>query len=148
MNETNFAAVAADIRNALNAQGFMRLVGAEIVAVTPGEVELALDRRPEVLQHNGFFHGGVTAFLVDNATTVAAGTLIDRARRTVLTAEYKLNFVSPAAGERLICRAKVLKPGKNLTVVEAKVYCRTQGEEKLTAVALATIACIDRPKAT
>jgi uncharacterized protein (TIGR00369 family) len=148
MNETNFAAVAADIRNALNAQGFMRLVGAEIVAVTPGEVELALDRRPEVLQHNGFFHGGVTAFLVDNATTVAAGTLIDRARRTVLTAEYKLNFVSPAAGERLICRAKVLKPGKNLTVVEAKVYCRTEGEEKLTAVALATIACIDRPKAT
>jgi uncharacterized protein (TIGR00369 family) len=147
MNETNFAAVAADIRNALNAQGFMRLVGAEIVAVTPGEVELALDRRPEVLQHNGFFHGGVTAFLVDNATTVAAGTLIDRARRTVLTAEYKLNFVSPAAGERLICRAKVLKPGKNLTVVEAKVYCRTEGEEKLTAVALATIACIDRPKA-
>jgi uncharacterized protein (TIGR00369 family) len=147
MNETNFAAVAADIRNALNAQGFMRLVGAEIVTVTPGEVELALDRRPEVLQHNGFFHGGVTAFLVDNATTVAAGTLIDRARRTVLTAEYKLNFVSPAAGERLICRAKVLKPGKNLTVVEAKVYCRTEGKEKLTAVALATIACIDRPKA-
>jgi acyl-coenzyme A thioesterase PaaI-like protein len=41
-----------------------------------------------------------------------------------------------------------LKPGKNLTVVEAKVYCRTEGEEKLTAVALATIACIDRPKAT
>ena len=147
MNETNFAAVAADIRNALNAQGFMRLVGAEIVAVTPGEVELALDRRPEVLQHNGFFHGGVTAFLVDNATTVAAGTLIDRKHRTVLTAEYKLNFVSPAAGERLICRAKVLKPGKSLIVVEAKVYCRTEGEEKLTAVALATIACIDRPKA-
>jgi uncharacterized protein (TIGR00369 family) len=102
MNETNFAATAADIRNALNAQGFMQLVGAEIVAVKPGKVELALNRRPEVLQHNGFFHCGVTAFLVDNATTVAAGTLIDRERRTMLTAEYKLNFVSPAAGERLI----------------------------------------------
>src|SRR5258706_5772254 len=97
MNEKNFDAAAADIRNAFNAQGFMRLVGAEIVAVRPGEVELALDRRPEVLQQHGFFHGGVTAFLVDNATTGAAGTLIDRDRRTVLTAEYKLNFVSPAA---------------------------------------------------
>ena len=147
MNDTNLAAIDASIRAALNAQGFMRLVGAEVVAVKPGEVELALDRRPEVLQHNGFFHGGVTAFLVDNATTIAAGTLIDRERRTVLTAEYKLNFVSPAAGDRLICRAKVLKPGKSLIVVEAKVYCRTDGEEKLTAVALATIACIDRPKA-
>jgi uncharacterized protein (TIGR00369 family) len=147
MNETNFAAIDAAIREALNAQGFMRLVGAEIVAVKPGEVELALDRRPEVLQQHGFFHGGVTAFLVDNATTTAAGTLIARERRMVLTAEYKLNFVSPAAGDRLICRAKVLKPGKSLIVVEAKVYCRIEGEEKLTAVALATIACLDRPKA-
>jgi uncharacterized protein (TIGR00369 family) len=147
MNDQNFAAVVTSIHDALNAQGFMKLVGAEIVSVKPGEVELALDRRPEVLQHNGFFHGGVTAFLVDNATTVAAGTLINRENRTVLTAEYKLNFVAPAAGDRLSCRAKVLKPGKNLIVVEAKVYCRMEGEEKLTAVALATIACIDRPKA-
>ena len=147
MNETNFAATAAAIRDALDAQGFMKLVGAEIVAVKPGEVELALDRRPEVLQQHGFFHGGVIAFLVDNAATTAAGTLIARDRQMVLTAEYKLNFVSPAAGERLICRAKVLKPGKSLIVVEAKVDCRTEGEEKLVAAALATIACVDRPKA-
>jgi uncharacterized protein (TIGR00369 family) len=147
MNETNFAPIAAAIHDALNAQGFMRLVGAEIVAVKPGEVELALDRRPEVLQQHGFFHGGAIAFLVDNATTTAAGTLIARDRQMVLTAEYKLNFVSPAAGERLICRAKVLKPGRSLIVVEAKVYCRTKGEEKLAAVALATIACLDRQAA-
>ena len=147
MDDKNFAAIAASLRDAFNSQGFMRLVGAETVSVKPGEVELALDRRPEVLQHNGFFHGGVIAFLVDNATTGAAGTLVDRETRMVLTAEYKLNFVAPAAGDRLTCRAKVLKPGKSLTVVEAKVYCRTQGEEKLTAVALATIAAIDRPKA-
>jgi uncharacterized protein (TIGR00369 family) len=146
-SETAFATLADALRQALNSQGFMRLVGAEVVAIAPGVVELALDRRPEVLQHNGFFHGGVIAFLIDNASTAAAGTLIDRAQRIVLTAEYKLNFLSPAAGDRLTCRATVLKPGRTLSVVEAKVYCRTQGEEKLTAAALATIASIAREQA-
>ena len=66
--------------------------------------------------------------------------------RSVLTAEYKLNFVAPSKGDRLTCRAEVLKPGRTLTVVEAKVTCRTEGAERLVAVALATIANLDRPK--
>lgn len=72
--------------------------------------------------------------------------MIDRSRHTVLTAEYKLNILAPARGDRLICQAHVLKPGRMLTVVEAKVHCRSGAEEKLTAVALATIANIDLPK--
>jgi acyl-coenzyme A thioesterase PaaI-like protein len=37
----------------------------------------------------------------------------------------------------------VVKPGRTLTVVDAKVFSRINGEEKLTAVALATIANLD-----
>lgn len=144
--ETHFPAVAAAIRETLEGQGFTRLVGAEVVAVDPGAVVMALDRRPEVLQQNGLFHGGVVAYLVDNATTAAAATVIDRANRMVLTAEYKINLVAPSRGDRLTCRAEVVKPGRSLTVVDAKVYCRTDGEEKLVAVALATIANLDLPK--
>jgi uncharacterized protein (TIGR00369 family) len=139
-----FAAVAAAIRSVLEGQGFTRLVGAEVVSVDPGVVVMALDRRPEVLQQNGLFHGGVIAYLIDNATTAAAGTMIDREKRAVLTAEYKINLVAPSTGDRLTCRAEVVKPGRLLTVVDAKVYCRTDGEEKLVAVALATIANLDR----
>jgi uncharacterized protein (TIGR00369 family) len=106
-------------------------------------VVVALDRRPEVLQQNGLFHGGVIAYLVDNSTTAAAGTMIDRSKRAVITAEYKINLVSPSTGDRLTCRAEVVKPGRSLTVVEAKVHCRTGAEEKLVAVALATIANLD-----
>jgi uncharacterized protein (TIGR00369 family) len=143
MSETPFPAVAAAIKSTLEAQGFTRLVGAEVVSVEPGVVVMALDRRPEVLQQNGLFHGGVIAYLVDNATTAAAATVIDRAKRTVITAEYKVNLVSPSLGDRLTCRAEVIKPGRSLTVVEAKVFCRTDGEEKLVAVALATIANLE-----
>jgi uncharacterized protein (TIGR00369 family) len=140
----SFAAKGAAIRKTLEGQGFTRLVGAEVVSVEPGAVVMALNRRDEVLQQNGLFHGGVIAYLVDNATTAAAGTMIDRDRRAVITAEYKINLVAPSRGDRLTCRAQVVKPGRSLTVVEAKVFCRTDGEEKLVAVALATIANIDK----
>ena len=80
---------------------------------------------------------------LDNATTAAAGTMIDRAKRSVITAEYKINLVAPSTGDRLTCHATVVKPGRTLTVVEAKVFCRIDGDEKLVAVALATIANLD-----
>lgn len=143
MTQAPFPAVAAAIKNTLENQGYTRLVGAKVVSVDPGVVVMAVDRRPEVLQQNGLFHGGVIAYLVDNATTAAAGTLIDRAARSVITAEYKINLVAPSTGDRLTCRAEVVKGGRTLTVVEAKVTCRTEGEEKLVAVALATIANLD-----
>ena len=143
---SDFPAKAAAIRTTLEGRGFTRLVGAHVVSIEPGIVVMALDRRPEVLQQNGFFHGGAVAYLIDNATTAAAATMIDRTTRAVLTAEYKLNFVSPSSGDRLTCRAEVVKPGRATTVVDAKVYCRIDGNDKLVAVALASIANIDLPK--
>src|SRR3954452_20663428 len=143
MTEMPFPTVAAAIRSTLESQGFTRLLGAEVVSVEPSVVTMAVDRRPELLQQAGLFHGGVIAYLIDNATTAAAATVIDRAARTVITAEYKINLLSPSTGDRLTCRAEVVKPGRLLTVVEAKVTCRTEGEEKLVAVALASIANLD-----
>jgi uncharacterized protein (TIGR00369 family) len=144
MTDNAFAPIAAAIKTTLESQGFTRLVGAEVVSVEPGVVVMALDRRPEVLQQAGLFHGGAIAYLVDNTTTAAAGTMIDRGARAVITAEYKINLVAPSTGDRLTCRAEVVKPGRLLTVVEAKVTCRIDGSEKLVAVALATIANLDR----
>ena len=140
---TDFPAVAAAIKHTLENQGFTKLVGAKVVSIDPGVVVMALDRRPEVLQQNGLFHGGVLAYLVDNATTAAAGTMIDRATRSVITGEYKINLIAPSIGDRLTCRAEVVKPGRTLTVVEAKVFCRIDGADKLVAIALATIVNLD-----
>jgi uncharacterized protein (TIGR00369 family) len=146
MTDSPFPAIAAAIKKTLEGQGFTRLLGAEVVAVEPGVVVMALERRDEVLQQNGLFHGGAIAYLIDNTTTAAAATVLQRAERSVLTAEYKVNFVAPSKGDRLTCRAAIVKPGRTLTVVEAKVTCRTGGEERLVAVALATIANLDKPK--
>ena len=137
--DPDFAPIAKRIHEGVGRQGFMQLVGAEISELTRGSCTLLVDRRAELLQQHGFFHGGVTAFLVDNATTIAAAT---SRGQPALTAEYKLNLLSPAAGERLICRARVIKPGRQVAVVAADVFCVTDGIEKHTATALASIAML------
>jgi uncharacterized protein (TIGR00369 family) len=142
--EPDFAPIAKRIRESLSQQGFMVLVGAEIAELSRGTCTLAVNRRRELLQQHGFFHGGVTAFLVDNATTIAAAT---SRGQPALTAEYKLNLLSPATGERLICRAHVIKPGRQVAVVAADVFCLTDGIEKHTATALASIAMLNEASA-
>lgn len=140
MTDSDFAPIETRIRDNVGRQGFMNHVGAELSELARGSCTLEVNRRPELLQQNGLFHGGVTAFLVDNATTIAAAT---SRGQSALTAEYKLNLLSPAVGERLICRARVIKPGRQTAVVAADVFCITDGVEKHTATALASIAMLD-----
>ncbi|MDZ4366772.1 MAG: PaaI family thioesterase, partial [Afipia sp.] len=73
--DADFGPIAERIRSNVLRQGFMTHVGAEVTDLTRGGCVLSVDRRPELLQQNGFFHGGVTAFLIDNATTIAAATV-------------------------------------------------------------------------
>jgi uncharacterized protein (TIGR00369 family) len=138
--DPGFAVIAARIHSNVLRQGFMNLVGAELSNLARGECTIAVARRPELLQQHGFFHGGVTAFLVDNATTIAAVT---SRGQPALTAEYKLNLLSPAVGDTLICRARVIKPGRQVSVVAADVFCVSEGLEKHTATALASIAMLN-----
>jgi uncharacterized protein (TIGR00369 family) len=140
--DPDFAPIANRIHDGVGRQGFMGLVGAQISELARGSCTLVVDRRAELLQQHGFFHGGVTAFLVDNATTIAAAT---SRGQPALTAEFKLNLLSPGSGERLICRARVIKPGRQVAVVAADVFCVTDGIEKHTATALASIAMLSEP---
>jgi uncharacterized protein (TIGR00369 family) len=137
--DPDFAAIAERIHTNVGRQGFMNLVGAELSDLARGACTIAVERRPELLQQHGFFHGGVTAFLADNATTIAAAT---SRGQPALTAEYKLNLLSPAVGDKLICRARVIKPGRQVSVVAADVFCLTDGVEKHTATVLASIAML------
>lgn len=147
--DTGFDRVVAYIHAGLGAQGMLHHLGVVIDEVARGRVTLSLPFRKEVAQQNGFFHGGAIGFLVDDATAAAAATVIAEGE-TVLTAEYKINFVAPGVGERLVCRAEAIKPGRTLIPVEARVYAVKDGQETLCAVALASMAvrAMDRLKGT
>ena len=124
-------------RGVLASQPFSVLVGAELAALSPGRCEMALAITAPLKQQNGFAHGGVVSYLADNALTYAGGTAL---RVPVVTAEYKINYVRPAIGERLVARARAVHVGKSQAVCQCEVFAVTGGMEKLCAVAQGTIA--------
>jgi uncharacterized protein (TIGR00369 family) len=120
-------------------QAFMSFIGARVVAVEPGGCDIELPFRPELGQQHGFFHGGVVGTLADNACGYASFTLA-AADASILTVEYKVNLMAPAAGAVLIARGRVLRPGRTLVVARADVSVgRDDGVEKPVATALATL---------
>jgi uncharacterized protein (TIGR00369 family) len=128
-----FPAMGRDI---LAKQPFSVLLGAELAALAPGQVELQLALRPEHLQQNGFAHGGVVSYLADNALTFAGGTAM---QVPVVTSEFKINYVRPAVGERLVARASADAVSKTQAVCRCEVFAVKDGAEKLCALAQGTI---------
>ncbi len=137
-----------DYRKALE-QGFRNApfvahLGIELEAIGPGWCEAGLSLQPWQLQQTGVAHAGVVATLADHCAGAAATTRVAPGE-FVVTAEYKINLLRGARGERLHCRAEVLKPGQSLTVVEASVYSLRGDERELVARLNATMAVV-RPK--
>jgi uncharacterized protein (TIGR00369 family) len=60
----------------LAAQPFSRLVGARLTEFAPGTAVLEVDIADHLRQQYGLVHGGVLAYLVDNAISFAAGTAL------------------------------------------------------------------------
>ena len=130
-------AFVALAREVLAKQPFSVLLGAEIAALEPGRCELALALTDQLKQQHGFAHGGVVAYLADNALTYAGGTAM---RVPVVTSEMKINYVRPAIGERLVAHAEAVHVGRSQSVCRCAVYAIAGGEETLVALAQGTIA--------
>ena len=126
-------------REVLASQPFSQLIGAELVALSPGRCELHVPITEAVKQQHGFVHGGVLSYAADNALTYAGGTAL---RVPVVTSEFKINYLRPAIGERLIARAEAVHTGKSQAVCRCDVFVLKDGEEKLCAVAQGTIAAL------
>lgn len=126
------------VRAAFARQKFMAYIGAVMYKLEAGYCEIHLDYRKELSQHHGFFHGGIIGTLADNAGGFAGYSLIER-NASMLTVEYKINFLNPAQGEKLIAKAHVLKHGATLTVCHSEVYILTGSEHKLCATSQMTL---------
>ena len=131
-------------REVLAKQPFSVLLGTELVALEPGRCELAVNITEQLKQQMGFAHGGVVSYLADNALTYAGGTAM---RVPVVTSEYKINYVRPAIGERLIARARAVHVSKSQAVCQCEVFAIGGGDEKLCAIAQGTIAKLAEPAA-
>jgi uncharacterized protein (TIGR00369 family) len=122
-------------------QPAMRTLGISIARLEPGEVELAMAYSAQLTQQNGFVHAGVITAGLDNACGIAAFTLMPPGA-DILTVEFKTNLLAPARGERFVFRAHVVKPGRTLTVCEARAYAEADGVESLVAIMTGTLMAL------
>jgi uncharacterized protein (TIGR00369 family) len=135
-------AYEARVRASFGRQGLMATLGAALDSVQPGAVAISLSVAPHVSQQHGFVHAGAVAAIADSAAGYAALTLMAPGMG-VLTTEFKINLVAPAAGERLVAQGRVIKAGRTLTLAQTEVFTVERGTEKLCALLTATLMTIE-----
>jgi uncharacterized protein (TIGR00369 family) len=134
-------AFAERVRESFARQRFMSTLGARIVSVAPGAVDVELPFADSLVQQHGYLHAGAVTAAMDSACGYAALTLLDE-DAAVLTVEFKVDLLEPAAGKRVLARGRVLRAGRTLTVCRAEAASFDGGVERHVASMSATIMAV------
>jgi uncharacterized protein (TIGR00369 family) len=126
------------VEQVLDQAPFVQHLGIHAIHLEPGVCHTGLAIRPEMLQHSGVVHAGVLTTLADHTAGAAAGTLVE-AQDTLVSVEFKMHLLRAAQGERLVCKAQVVKPGRRFSVVQADVF---DDGDKLVARLLGTMTTV------
>jgi len=126
-------------------QGFPAYCGFEVERLAHGEFETKLKLRPDHMQQDGFAHAGVLATMADHTAGYAAFTTVSEEFR-ILTIEFKINYLRPAAGEAIVCRSRVISGGKTIIVSESEVFSVSGGLENLVSKAMVTLMAVPASK--
>jgi uncharacterized protein (TIGR00369 family) len=121
----------------------MGTLGASLVSISPGAVEVALRPSPAISQQHGFVHAAAVSAIADTAASYAALSLMPSGVG-VLTTQFKINLLAPAIGDRILARGRVVKAGRTLTLALSEVFAERGGEEKLIALLTPTMITVDR----
>lgn len=133
---------AQRVRDSFARQGFMALLGAELLEVQPGAVDIALPVHDRLRQQHGYVHAGACWSIADSAAGYACQTLMGPGDG-VLTIEVKINLLAPGKGDRLIARGRVERAGRRLTVARSDVFAEAGRAETHIATALGTFMTME-----
>ena len=135
--------IVTAIQDSFSKQGLMATIGAKLHLVASGEVRLRIEASESLTQHHGFLHAGIIGTILDSSCGWASQTLMPLGTE-VLTVEYKLNLLRPAAGAQFEGRGTVLRAGTTLTAAEAAFYT-TDNPDRLIATMTATLIGVRPP---
>jgi uncharacterized protein (TIGR00369 family) len=131
----------ARVRDSFDLQKVMHTLGIGIADLTPGHIVLEMAHSDALTQQHGFLHAGIVSTALDSACGYAAFSLMP-ADAAVLTVEFTLNLLNPADGQRFRFVADVVKPGRTLTICEARAYALKGQDEKLVATMTGTLMAL------
>ena len=132
----------AEINRVFKQAPFIEDIGMELVEVSPGRCSTVLMLEKRHQQQDGFVHAGVLTTVADHTAGTAGAALI-AAGQYVLSTDIKVCLMRPARGDRLHCRARVLKAGRRLIFTESDVFCQDAHQEQVLVVkAMVTLAVV------
>ena len=135
----------ARVRSSFATQRFMATLGATLARVELGLVEIALPFRDDLTQQNGYLHAGVGTSVVDSACGYAALTVMEPGRN-VLSVEFKVNMLAPAAGTEFLATGRVVRAGRTITVCTGELRAVHDSGTTVIAILQGTMMAVrDKP---
>lgn len=129
------------VRESFARQAYMATLGARLVRVAPGEVDIELPVREALTQQHGSVHAGALASVLDSAAGYAAFSLMPP-DAAVVSVEFKLNLLEPARGERIVAEGRVVRPGRTIFACTAEAWATHDGKRTLVAILQGTMMCL------
>lgn len=115
-NDALFERISESFRR----QRLLETIGAQLIHVAKGEVDIELPFSNSIEQQHGFAHAGAMATIADSACGYACLTEIP-GDSAVLSVEFKVNLLAPAIGERFVAKARTVRVGRTIAVATASV---------------------------
>jgi len=134
----NLNGIGQRVRASFDQQALMTLIGAQLVSVSRGAVDIEISFRNDLTQHNGVLHAGVITSVLDSACGYAALSMMPEGS-DVVSVEFKVNLMRPADGDAFMAEGRVLKAGRTLTVARGDAYAISTHGRTLVATMLATM---------
>jgi uncharacterized protein (TIGR00369 family) len=116
------------------AGGLAEFLGMRAVHSGPGELDVEVEVRPDLLTPFGNMHGGVLAALCDHVLGTVCYPVIPRGSWAATT-EFKLNYVAPVTEGAVRAEARI----ESLTKRTAVVRIRVVNGERLVCLAQGTV---------
>jgi uncharacterized protein (TIGR00369 family) len=135
-NDEKIAALAESFENV----PYHRFIGLQFAEAGKGFAELKLPVKKEIINSNGVVHGGMYYTLCDLAASAALETTRAEGHYYV-THDINVSVLSSVSTGVLTAKAEVLKSGKRLAFVEARIY---NDKDELLAVGRLTKTLLAR----
>ncbi len=126
-------------------RGFIKFCGFQAVKIEKGRMESTLTIRDDHKTQDNFIHAGLIATMSDHTAGYAAYTLVPVTMR-ILTIEFKINFLKPAYGNKLLCKSEIISHGKQIIVAQSTVFDVRDTHEKMVSRSTITLMAIDSVK--
>ncbi|MCA1690200.1 MAG: PaaI family thioesterase [Actinobacteria bacterium] len=117
--------------------GLDRLIGLELIAVTPDEVRAGVPVRPEILQPFGLVHGGVYAAVAESLASVGTAAVVLEQGMTAMGMSNTTTFLRSIAAGTVHARAVPRHRGRTTWVWDVEI---TDDAGSVCAVSRVTIA--------